>query len=404
GGYSARDPKENEGVLTPVYVKALSFANGKETFTYISADILLPLEDYVNAVVEGTHLPRANLFFTSSHTHSGPGGYQEGLVAQMSLGDFHPHYFQTLVQQTIHAVNLSRSRLKPAQLSYQRMRLSKEQVAHFVYDQLNKGPNGYPTLHALQLQELNSKRDIATLITFSAHPTFLGRVNKKIHGDYPSLLVSKLELSLGHPVIFSIGAVGGSLPMGLGKPPMDTVDVQLAQMESMSNEFHDILFNSLNIRPRAVNDKVKGDTFQTEIQWQASSLEIGSLVSEVQLPSPTYRLTDQWRLSPLMINGLFHSNTSYLHALRLGRIMFIGFPADTSGELAKNLEDWAAKQPIYPWVTSFNGDYIGYLSAQKRYSEKHYTVRDVNLFGPWGGDYLTEVAKEISLKVSQNPL
>ncbi len=50
-------------------------------------------------------------------------------------------------------------------------------------------------------------------------------------------------------------------------------------------------------------------------------------------------------------------------------------------------------------VTSFNGGYIGYITPDKYYDLKRYETRDMNLFGPYNGAYLSEMMQLLLQKL-----
>ncbi len=386
GGYSARSPKANEGVMTPVAATALSLGNGRQTITLISVDILLPLPQLVDAVVARTGLPREHLYFAASHTHSGPGGYSDDFIGEFSLGEFQPEYFHHLVTQIAQAISDSRRDLRPSRLRFFRLRPPAALSAELIYNQFDQP--AHDTVPVLQVLPTTHASPRLTLVSFSAHPTFLGRANKKISGDYPALLQQRLERSLGGKVMFIAGAVGAMLPKGLGETPSTDLSRGLAQMDDMAQRLADFITESL-ARESA--------TVELEAAAVASHLLL------VNLPPPSYRISDHWRLSPWLIDLLFHNRRTYLHAVQIGPIVWLGYPADYSGELALELERWARWRGIYPWVTSFNGDYIGYLSPSKRYSQQHYTVREVNFYGRWTGDYFNELSKRLLERLSAAP-
>ncbi len=385
GGYSARSPKANTGAMAPVHVGALSLGNGQHTVTLISAEILLPLPRLVDAVVKRTGLARESLYFTASHTHSGPGGYADSFVARFTLGELDPAYFELLVSRISQAVMQSRRALQPARLHYYRLRPSPELAGRLIYNQLEHGPHAHSTVHVLQLLSKKGGQALATLLSFSAHPTFLGRINRQVSGDYPALVTQQLQTLLHGPVLFAAGAVGGMLPMGLGQIPATDLPRELTQMQDMATRLADFIIARL------------ADTPPTLSLERAA---IATLLLPVDLPPPSYRLGEHWQLSPWLIDLVFHSRHSYVHALRVGDIVWLGYPADYAGELAMELERWGEARNIYPWVSSFNGDYIGYLSPSERFSMPHYTVRDVSFYGRWAGDYFNAIGKRLMQKMT----
>jgi hypothetical protein len=254
-----------------------------------------------------------------------------------------------------------------------------------IYNQINKGPDGHDSLHWLQVRHLDGQA-IANLFTFSAHPTFLGRVSTEVSGDYPGIAQKLAEQRLGTPTLFAVGAVGGMLPMGLGKTPLGTLAEQQAQMQDMAERLIDVLVAA------------KDDS----VNWQGQEAIVDSIVQHVDLPSQSFRWHDDWRLSPYFISTIFHDRQSYVHALRIGPIYWLNYPADYAGELAQQLEDWGDENAVYTWVNSFNGDYIGYVLPSERYDSDHYSARGVNFYGRWAGDYLNEVGKQLIISSQNN--
>jgi len=385
GGYSARDPKENQGALSPVYAKAITISNGTQQVTLLGAELLLPMPELVDEVSRLSHIPREQLFFTATHTHSGPGGYAHGLVEQQTLGEFNASYFRQLTQSLADIARQSRSQQQPISLRYQRLDMDAATADSFVYNQLHQdGHNERSSLHWLQMRDAQNQ-PLANLITFNAHATFLGKLNHQISGDYPGLLQSLLEKQLNSPVLFASGGVGGALPIGHGKIPDGEVTTQLAQMQDMSDRLVQWFAQQ-----------------KQQAQWQADQAVLDVALIPVELPSQQFRIGDQWRLSPLLVGAVFHDRNSYIHALRIGPLFLFGQPADYANELTQRLEQWGQERGVYTWVTGFNGDYIGYLMPADRYDQDHYTVRKVNFFGRWAGDYLNEVCKTFIQQATNN--
>ena len=389
-GYSARDPKTSTGAIDKIYAKAISISNNNQTITLLSAEILLPLPQLVNAVVKKTGLNRNEIYFSVTHTHSGPGGYASGIIETASMGKFSQKQFDILVNALSSAVSSSRENLTPVTMKYSRLTLTPEFAGQFIYNQLYGGPNAHNSIHSLEIFNIKNTTRLATLITFSAHPTFLGRANRELSGDYPNLLMRKLEEKLGGNVMFSIGAVGGMLPVGDGVKPVKNLENEKKQLKEMGESLSSFIAASLQ------NPTQFDKTQLTKItSWNAESSNIQSELIPVALPYPSYRITDNLRLSPFIVNSLFHDNDTFIHALKIGKLFFLAYPADYSGELAASLENWGDENGIYPWTTTFNGEYIGYIMPSKHYDKSHYSVRDVNFFGRWAGDYFLETSKTI---------
>lgn len=404
-GYSARDPKENNGALEKIYAKAITIANNTKTVTLLTAEILLPLEELINAIVAKTGLARNDIYFTATHTHSGPGGYAHGIVEESSMGDFSHKQFTMLVDALSSAVLKSRTDMQPVTMKYSRLVLSDKYAAQLIYNQLaddvTTGSDSHNSIHVMELinnENVPGNKRIATLLTFSAHPTFLGRDNQKVSGDYPGALTKALEKKLGGNVMFSVGAVGGMLPAGNSKKTVKSIENQIKQLNNMGNDLSSTIADAL-LKTTDGSDLTGSGKIKKITRWQTDNSSIQSEIVSVLLPFPNYRLTDNLRLSPLLVNVIMHDNDTFMHAVKIGKLVFLSYPADYSGELAGSLEQWANDQDVYPWATSFNGEYLGYLMPSNRDAIKHYTTRDVNFYGKWTGDYFHEISKNIILNI-----
>ena len=394
-GYSAREPKANTSARDTLFAKALTLSNGHDTITVVSGDFLLPLPELTTAILTRTGLSREQVYFAATHTHSGPGGYAHGLVAHFALGNFDQAEFDRLVNSFSAAITTSRASLQPASLNYRRIALPRAVTDTLIRNQLAPTESGHNSIHVLQVRVPDQTAALATLVTFSAHPTFFGKVNHQASGDYPALLQQRLEKRWGGTVMFAAGAVGGMLPVGESDIPSGTLEAQAQQLQDMTQRLEKAITDT---------DSSELGKAQTTVvqQWQSDRAVLASAVVPINLPSPTLRVSDNLRLSPLLVTQLFHDNETFIHGLRIGPIVLVGMPSDYAGELAVELERRGDARGHMTWVTNFNGDYIGYSMPQRRYSDPHYATRSANFYGPWTGEYLAEAAERLASKL-QSP-
>ncbi len=89
------------------------------------------------------------------------------------------------------------------------------------------------------------------------------------------------------------------------------------------------------------------------------------------------------------------SRSISIRRLQLGATVLLGMPADFSAELAASLRlaDQDREQTVF--VTSLNGDHIGYLLPEDRYDPGHFEATSMNLFGPCCGLYFEELSKAL---------
>ena len=70
--------------------------------------------------------------------------------------------------------------------------------------------------------------------------------------------------------------------------------------------------------------------------------------------------------------------------------MLVGTPGDFSGLLYDQIQ--SNEHPLM--VTSFNGEYLGYLIPSQYYSINHRETRITNWFGPYTGDYTVDLINQ----------
>jgi hypothetical protein len=187
------------------------------------------------------------------------------------------------------------------------------------------------------------------------------------------VLQQRLERNWARLAIFAAGPVGSMRLKEEGPADEDEAAARAGQMLA------DHVARGLNVI--GPDDRV-------------SRVEIAGGTVEVDLPPLQYRISEGWRLSPVAARHL-HGRKTFVQFLRIDGAILIGMPCDYSGELAVQAREQAAEEGLTAVVTSFNGDYIGYVLPHERYSTGHYEARDMNLFGPWCGEYLGEVVSRI---------
>lgn len=405
-GFSARDPKTSDGLADHVWAKALSISNGRQTVTIVGADILLVLPDLRDAILQRAGIERENVYFTATHTHSGPGGYAPQWIEQITLGEFDQAILDRLADAFADAITRSRADMKPARIVV----ASAVPSPPIVANRIDATAEGNTSLACLSIVGADGKH-VAGLVTFNAHPTCYGRRNRLISGDYPGMVQRELAGRFGGVWLFAAGAVGSM--KGVTNEPRGAkrlADIATKVLSAASPMAQRALEGS---KPPAGpdgpdRDQPTGGDAGTSYQGPArSDATLLSGVLEVDLPQIQYRISRQWRLSPI-ISSLIHERQSYIHFLRINEMLLLGMPADYSGELSARLEGRepgageTAREDIIPVITSFNGDYIGYLIPHERYALDHYESRDSNFFGPWCGEYFHDLSVELVKRLTES--
>ena len=112
-------------------------------------------------------------------------------------------------------------------------------------------------------------------------------------------------------------------------------------------------------------------------------LTFGLVGVEVTLPALQVRVSNGVRLRPWLARRLLPVGpVTFLQGLRLGDALWLSTPCDFSGELALGVKAAATEHRLAAVVTSFNGDYVGYVIPAKYYALDGYEPRTMSFFGP----------------------
>jgi hypothetical protein len=133
-----------------------------------------------------------------------------------------------------------------------------------------------------------------------------------------------------------------------------------------------------------------------------NSVAFAMLGLDVSLPELNVRLSDGWRLRPLVSRQFLHvQDRTFLQVLRLGQSLWVSTPCDFSGELALDIKNFLHRRGLQTTVTSFNGDYVGYVIPARYYHLGGYEPRTMSFFGPCVPDYFNELIRGLSLCVAE---
>ena len=357
-----------DGVNSACFAQALTVANRSTSVTILAADLLLIDQRLARAVLRRTGLATEQVYFTATHTHSGPGGWGNHPLERLVAGTYEPAVFDMLAERLADVVTRSRTHLQPAEVAFVQTEVSEVQI--------NRITPGSATNDALSAWIFRSMSPpavdqpgpvLATLVSFGAHATIAHPVPPRLGGDYPGALAAALpRLVDAGIVMFAAGTVGDSSP----------------------------------VRPRAVNQQQSAEAYAAVLATRLAScfpaaqfhreIELTNIRVDVDLPPQQVQcFAPSLRFSPLLMWWVGR-RASHLHLVRLGPAMLVGFPGDYAGHLAANLRSGL---PVV--ATSFNGDYKGYLVSRATYMAQpdSYEARWMSFFGPGLGDFLTTIAQ-----------
>ncbi|GHA79058.1 Neutral/alkaline non-lysosomal ceramidase, N-terminal [Pontibacter akesuensis] len=369
-GYGKRLGMDYETVHDSAWVRTFAFSNGSTQAYYVALDLLIvPME--VLAQLEKAYpklgLKPEQVYLTATHSHTSFGGWGKKLGIKIMSGKYDEELVNGLVQQIVESMQAAKANLQPTKIGYGstsaaslvRNRLLDDTDNPYYKDRQNRDTQ----LRFVKFERADGTT--AVLSSFAAHPTILPSMTPTLSRDYPGVLVDTLEARVGFSS-FSAGAVGSHSAIyfdGDTYASTGMVGSRLAKL--LREELRDV--------PTAY----------------VQTLGYGRV--PLELPKPSWRISKNLRLAPFLFNTVFGKHPAYVTSLQVGDIVFLGAPADYSGEFVEQIVQQAQAQGLYAIVTSFNGGYIGYITPDKYYDLDEYETRSMNFFGPHSGSYLTEI-------------
>lgn len=356
-------------ILDSIFVKAVVFEQSNRLVAYLSFELMIVhpyLQNQLTRAIQDAFPKVEFIYFSATHSHNSIGGYAHGLAGKIALGGQQTQVMSLLKSQTLNAIGASIKNIEPVHYSY-----SDFKTENLVTNRMDK-ENGAKDekIRVLSLQNRSGKT--VGILTQSAHPTCLPRELNGLSGDYPGELCRLLEESKTFDLaLFSAGAVGS---MGPNTP-------------------------ELNIKSKNEFARKQFEFCQLAIQNQSfeplTSLRFACI--DLPLRESSLKLFRGFRLRPWVFEWIMGEGKGKLAFLEIGEVLFCGTPCDFSGELALQIEA-QKRSPHHLMFTSFNGEYLGYITPDKYYDWDVHEVRDSNWFGPFNGRYFSESLMEMIQK------
>jgi hypothetical protein len=369
-GYGSRHGQPARGVHDDLFVKAVALRVGDELGVMVATDALIvPAEvtdEAMRRLEQELKLSRAQIYLSATHTHSSVGGWGEGKVAEAFAGAYRPGIRAWFADRIVTAIREAIADLKPAQFGRGRFR-----AVEFVRNRL-VGEVGRvdPEFNFVVLKQEGGKT--AVLGSYAAHATVLSGDMMEFSADYPGCWERAVEQATAGTALFLAGGVGSSSPV----PGANG----FAGAERMGQAL-----------AAAVQGQLPRITLTNRITFAMLGLE-------VSLPPLNVRVADGIRLRPWLASELLPVRKSCLiQAFRIDDSIWVSTPCDFSAELALEVKDTLKARGFNAVVTSFNGDYIGYVIPLKYYHLNGYEPRVMSFFGPNVPDYFEELIRTMAV-------
>ena len=194
--------------------------------------------------------------------------------------------------------------------------------------------------------------------------------------DYPSLLAKQLKTKAGYDfVLFAAGTVGSHSP---NMPAYNYSDLKKYG-------------NSLG---ETSAQKLIGKTNDFD-----SIVDLSSRRIFIDPPLPTLRIDDKYRVRNWLFKLFFGKTNPYIDYIKINNKLILTLPSELSGEFAKELDEYANRYELDLILTTFNGEYLGYVVPDEHYHLDHQETREMSWQGPFAGSVYRDYLKLIIHKV-----
>jgi neutral ceramidase len=362
-GYMPRD--HFDLVHDSLFARIIVIENGSFTSAMIDIDLLIfppKLRDLLYDRVDSSTF----LYLSATHTHSSVGGWDPSLGGSLIAGQYSEEYVINIADKI--AAGIKAVNTKSSTIQYW-----ETDASSLVENRVNVDSGKIDgKIRGVKLQRSDSTS--AVLFTYSAHSTSIAKERLELSADYPAKVIELLEHNTGFAMFMS-GMVGSHRYKYSPYNDYDFIeDVAPKIVSAIDTAHYDPAMTSPQIKSRHI-----------PIEFGPSNL----------------RIAKNWSVNDWLFRSAFGKLKGELTCLEIGDVMFIGTPCDFSGEIytADSLEQYATAHGKHLIITSFNGDYDGYITYDKHYyvSTKE-EINALNWVGPFYGKYFSEMIKKVVAK------
>lgn len=370
------DGKIAVGTHDSLFAKAIAVeVDGKE-LVFLSADMVV-IPELVVLKVESNlkgEISRKQILFGATHTHASIGNCIPGFVGESFGGEFQPEVVEWLAEKFTQLILAARKDRKLAKFSSGYVR-APNLIRNRIIGETGRLND---KLNLVTFAQQDGKK--AVIGIFGAHATTIGPWNDTFSGDYPGYFQRRLEAKGIDLAMFFAGTVGSHSNKGKG------------EKFQKSQYIGETLADSAEV-------------FINKMQYD-SVMTMTAITTEIEIPElQAIYVSDRLRLSPWAGKKLMAEMKSiYLQGVKLNDLVWIAMPYELSGEYGLDLKNALAVDGYNSALTSFNGQYLGYIVPQKYYYYDTYEARLMGWYGPSMGDYLMELNFKLANELTDSRL
>lgn len=359
------------GTADPLSVGVLALSTDSARAYLVTGDLLLINKSLQAKIIarfreHDPTLQEDQVYFGATHNHSGPGGWAQSPFECLTAGMPDPEYVEQIVQAFAVAFANAQDTMEPAEIGQHATWLKPGAVTN----RLTKGGAANRWLDVLSVRKADNQKALATVVFVAAHALTRRLDDSMASAEYPGTLRRLVQEKTGAPCLVFAAAVGQMVAGDFGqrRGPL--------RMESAGADY---AAATLQLLP--------------EIRHQSQT---SLLTKKLMIPLPEQQVRlgpTGLRLSPFL-TGLVLPTHAEVHVLVIGDLHLIGTPFDYSGELAMELRHLTPGSTTL--ITSFSGDYAGYVVPDSSYDHVHYETMLMSYYGPRLGSYFNGALARVS--------
>ena len=351
-GYGKRRGKPSTGVHDPIYSRAIALTKESQTFVLVSADLVLidaKMRKEVLEKLQKQHaLPAENFLLMATHTHSGSGAIGGRFWERFIMGKFKKKIFEQVRQGIVQAASQALQNQTNASAQYAETRIDS-----LIENRMDEKLNIPARLRVIRFKSEN--KILGTLVFMAAHPTLLPASHLELSADFPGVLTQTLETKDPNSVaIYMNGAAADLRPKT--KPIEDRLDRMKDYGSSLAEKVNTLTFENLSL----------------DGLWKGS-------IRKARLPKS--RVRAGFVPIPSMVGGRVFPRHAQFQALRLGKVLFLGFPGEIGSEVGREIEREAQNKLFDPFILGYANDYVGYIVSRRHYLDKNQYESQASFYG-----------------------
>ena len=428
GGWGAQTHQRGLGSDLPLYATALVLRDETKSVAILDVDAIgfdgEWTERIIDAVAGLTGLPRENIRFSCTHTHSGPNTFRLPVITEGR--DMILEYLNTLPLKISGAVWQAQNNLRPVRIGAasgqcdinvnRRMTASDGRV---VIGRNYDGPVDR-TVRVIRFDDLQ-EQPVATLVHYACHPTTMAWQCQYATPDYPGMAKKLVEEQIGGTCLFLQGATGNigpkrgftgdlgvyrkygkllgleasKLALGIETLPRQEKLVGLQESGATIALFEDNTVEpeapALEVSSRFLKLPLKEFPTPEVAEAEAAGLreELNRLRAEgdeAKIRAATARATQAGMRADraLWYHGKTHIDWQ-LQAIRIGPVALVCVPGEPFVEISQQVEK--ASPFAHTLFSGYSNGGFGYIPMRDAYPEGGYEV-DISPFAPGAAELI----------------